>query len=87
MQAKVLEYKTKEMDKFAHKNLSSSNFLRSSKKIISCVEEEDDSYRRRAIRWILSYCYKQIARDTQYVTISYINFMKQKSLFFNAENY
>jgi len=84
MQVKVLEYKHNESDKLTHKTYNSNHFLRLSKNKINCAQQQHQYYQTLAIKLVLSFNNKNISKDTQFLAISYINFMEQKSLLFNS---
>jgi hypothetical protein len=50
------------------------------------TEKIDDEYRRLAVKWIFSYS-KKLSKDTQFLAVSYINQLRNKSIFINEKNY
>lgn len=50
------------------------------------IDSNDEEYRKAAIKWILTY-HKKVTKDTQYLAISYLNRLLQRSLTLTQDNY
>jgi hypothetical protein len=52
----------------------------------NCSSHSEGEVRRLAVRWVLSYC-RKVARDTQYLAISYLNGLQTRGVTLTHDNY